>query len=367
MANALLQICNSCQHEFRAPTALKGQWTMCPHCGDKIMIERTEQTKDPLVGREVHGYRLERRIGAGSMAAVYLAVDGRTHQQVAIKLLSTKAAKDLELVRRFQREANLCRRLEHPNIVKAYEAGEEKGAHFLILEYVDGISLAQIITQEERLPWKRAAHIVRAVASALNHTRSIGVLHRDIKPGNILVTEDGHVKLVDLGLGKELDADSTALTLQGSCMGTPAYMAPEQIVDSSQVAHTADIYAPGATFYHAVVGRQPYPGSTAAEIMHRLRHDTATPPGEVVPDLPKGINDLICFMLERDPDQRPQDPAELVTVIDEALSDPSRPVRHRRRRKRKRSGHGATILALIVFLILAVAAAWLVLRNQLVI
>jgi serine/threonine-protein kinase len=368
----ILLSCKLCNHEFRAANHLRGKTVLCPHCSAKVQVgDSIEDRSDPLIGRTVRGCRLEKRLGAGAMGAVYQAYYLKGQRAVAIKLLSSKAAKDPDQVRRFQREGELGRNLDHPNIVKVLDQGEEKGAHFMVMELVEGQSLAELIDENERLPWQQAAEVVRAIASALDHTKLNAVVHRDIKPGNILIRQDGRAMLVDLGLGKQLSAEASILTMQGACMGTPAYMPPEQIVDASAVTHAADVYALGATFYHAVTGRQPFPGKSAGEIMTKLRHEPLTPPKELVPGIPQGINDLICFMMEKQAEDRPQNPAELIEALDEALSDPTQVIRRRRRSRRlrssrRRSSHG-TYAALLLFILLVTAVVVVVLRNNLVI
>ncbi len=363
----LLQTCKACVHEFRVPMSLRGRTVLCPYCGAKINIGAATPDKpvDKLVGQVIRGCRLDKRLGAGAMGAVYEAWYIKGERKVAIKLLSSKAAEIPEVIQRFIREAELCKALDHDNIIKVFDYGEERGVHYIVMEVVEGTTLSGVIEDADHLPWRQACGIIRSMASALAHAGEKDIIHRDIKPANILIRNDGEAKLADLGLGKQLSAETSpefALTMQGATMGTPAYMPPEQIADASSVDQSADVYSLGATFYHAVTGRRPFEGSNAAEIMNKLRHEEAPEPRSLVPEIPVGINDLIMQMLEKIPEDRPQHANDLIAEIDKTLANPEQ-ARQRRRGKARRggqnqqSGGGKGLLIIVILVLLAGAAA----------
>ena len=357
---SFLQACSSCHHEFRAPERLIGRQVNCSYCGKVITIEKPveqNQSDDPLVGRVIRGCELKRRLGAGTMGAVYQAHYQKGDRMVAIKLLSDKAAKRADLVQRFEREARLCKDISHPHVIQAYDVGQEKNVHFMVMEFVDGQCLATLIEDRGKIPWQEAAGMMRKLASALARANEINVIHRDIKPANIIVDNNGEPKLADLGLGKQIgNEDDNGLTMQGTAMGTPAYMAPEQISDASSVTPAADVYGLGATFFHVIAGRRPYEGKNSAEILTKLRNEDAPELKDLVPDVPQGFNDLIMQMIEKNPGDRPAHPSILIQEIDATLAAPSK-ARQRRRRaaaQRHQQRHKKSNMPIIMLLLIIV-------------
>ena len=352
--------CSSCQHEFRAPERLIGRKVNCSYCGKVLTIEKPEpqtQKVDGLVGRVIRGCELQRRLGAGTMGAVYKAHYQKGDRTVAIKLLSDKAAQRPDLVERFEREARLCKDINHPHVIQSYDVGQEKNVHYMVMEYVDGQCLATLIDDRGRIPWQEAAGMMRKLASALARANEINVIHRDIKPANIIVDSQGEPKLADLGLGKQIgNEDDHGLTMQGTAMGTPAYMAPEQISDASSVTPSADVYGLGATFYHVISGRRPYEGKNSAEILTKLRNEDAPELKEVVPDVPQGFNDLIMQMIEKNPEDRPAHPSVLIQEIDTTLAAPTKARQRRRRaaaqRQQRRKKSNTPLIAVLVLIVL---------------
>ena len=355
---SFLQECPSCKHEFRAPERLVGRKVGCSHCGKVLTLTKPEDStkkEDPLIGRIIRGCELQRRLGAGTMGAVYQAHYAKGNRTVAVKLLSSKAANRSDLVQRFEREARLCKDIGHPNVVQAFDVGVEKNVNYLVMEYIDGQCLATMIEDRGQVPWSDAAQMMRKLASALARANELDIIHRDIKPANIMVDSKGEPKLADLGLGKQLsNEDDQGLTMQGTAMGTPAYMAPEQITDASSATPAADVYGLGATFYHVIAGRRPYEGKSSADILSKLRNEFPPELKDLVPDVPQGINDLIMQMIEKNPEDRPAHPSILIQEIDATLAAPSK-ARQRRRRaaaqrqhKRKKSKTGLIILLLII-------------------
>jgi serine/threonine-protein kinase len=335
----LLVTCNACQHEFAVATHHAGVQVRCRHCNAPVMVPTPATPSagtaapDKLVGQVIGGCRLERRLGAGALGAVYEATQTSLNRRVAIKLLSSKAAQNETLVKRFRREARLAAQIQHANVVAVYDHGFDRGVHFLIMEFVDGGTLANRIEESGRLPWRQAAAVLVQVGQALALLKEHGIVHRDIKPANILVTADGVAKLADLGLARQEDpgeGEQSLLTMRGTMMGSPAYMAPEQARDAATASHPADVYSLGATFYHAVTGQPPFRGRNLMEIVQQVLDQPPTPPRELVPDLPQGIEDLILLLLEKAPEDRPQDPAEMVATATRAIDAPAERMRRRR-------------------------------------
>ena len=201
-AQSFLQTCTSCNHEFRAPLRLVGRKVNCSYCGKVLTLAQgsSKAGKDPLIGRVIRGCELKRRLGAGTMGAVYQAHYIKGDRQVAVKMLSDKAANRQDLVQRFEREARLCNDIDHPHVIKSYDVGVENNVNYMVMEYVDGPCLATMIEDNGQVPWKDAAIMMRKLASALAKANELNIIHRDIKPANIIVDSNGEPKLADLGL-----------------------------------------------------------------------------------------------------------------------------------------------------------------------
>jgi serine/threonine protein kinase len=308
---------------------------------------------DPLVGKTIAGHRLIRRIGAGAMAVVYEGERLNGGGRFAIKMLTGEAAKDEENGRRFTREAKLCREIAHPNVVAVHDCGCENGVYFMIMELVEGATMESVIDKQGALPWRQVSHLVLQVAQAADHISKLGIIHRDIKPANILLTKGGVAKLVDLGFAKKLDDHDSDLmsgnigdlTMQGVSMGSPAYMPPEQVLDAKQATQTADVYSLGATFFHAIIGKTPFNGKTAYDIMEKVLRDPIPVPRELNPDIPVAISQLIEWTMEKRPERRPQTAGEFVRELEIAIFAPEDGKRIRRLR---RSQSKAWLLPVVV-------------------
>jgi serine/threonine protein kinase len=276
VTSAHLQTCRACAHEFRVPASLVGKRVACPHCRRPIEIRAETGSDDKLVGKELGGCRLVRRLGAGAIGVVYQAEQVSIGRQVAIKMLSSKAVGDPKVVQRFQRESKLCAQMQHPNVVSVYDCGFERGVHYLVMEFVEGQTLAGMLDEADRIPWAKAARLILQVGRGLEHAHGMGIIHRDIKPANILVGNDGTAKLADLGLAKQLEEEGgmgespLGLTMQGVALGSPAYMPPEQIRSAKDVTPVSDLYALGASFYQLVTGVLPFDGKSAPEVMTKV-------------------------------------------------------------------------------------------------
>ncbi|HYG76330.1 MAG TPA: serine/threonine-protein kinase, partial [Planctomycetota bacterium] len=281
----------------------------------------TEPRKDTL--KEIGGFELISKIGQGGMGAVFKARQKSLDRIVALKVLPPSIAKDAKFIERFQREARACAKLNHPNIVQGVDVGKDEatGVWYFAMEFIDGASALKLLKSQGTVPEERALEIARDVARALECAAANGIVHRDIKPDNILLTSRGDAKLADLGLAKQMNkAEDASLTQSGQAIGTPYYMAPEQVRGASaEIDIRTDIYALGGTLYHLVTGQPPYSGETSALIMSR--HLTEPPPkaSKTNPKVSEACSRLIEKMMQKEREKRVQSPAELIEQIEKAL------------------------------------------------
>jgi len=263
---------------------------------------------------EIVGYRLLDVVGRGAMGTVYRALHLGLNREVAIKILRQDLAGDRTQIERLKAEAAMLASLDHPNIVRALDAGESNGFPYVVMEYVEGETLRDRLRREGRLPETEALAITRALADALERARRMGVVHRDVKPGNILLTRAGEPKLMDLGLAK--GPIDMGLTQHGATVGTPQYIAPEQAVDPRKADTRSDIYSLGATLYAMLAGRPPFDGETLAEILTKVLYESPTPVRVLRPEVSAETGYLVDRMMLRDPSLRYRTPAQVVADID---------------------------------------------------
>src|SRR3954467_15287141 len=248
-------------------------------------------------------YRIEREIAHGGMAEVYLARDESLDRLVALKALFPEYAREPSFVERFRREAQAAANLNHPNIVAIYDWGQESGTYFIVMEYVEGRSLRDLIRTEGRLAAGQAADITAEIASALAFAHRSGVVHRDVKPGNVLLTRSGNVKVTDFGIARAGTSD--ALTQTGSVMGTATYFSPEQ-AQGLAVDGRSDVYSLGIVLYEMVTGGAPFTGDSPVAVAYKhVREDPVTP-SQRNTDVPRDLEQIIMTALAKDPDQRYQ-------------------------------------------------------------
>lgn len=289
-----------------------------------VKRSREEEEARKLIGRELGNFRIEDLLGIGGFGAVYRAFDRSLHRDVAVKVLPESMARaGKDKVQRFLQEARAAAKLSHPNIVTVHQICQVEGIYFIVMELVEGKTLAELVRARAIAP-REATRIITEAVRGLAHAHKRGLIHRDIKPGNIMVTGDGQVKMTDFGLARDIFRDSDD-TDMGRAVGTPLYMAPEQC-EGEEGDSRSDVYAMGATYYVALTRRPPYDGRTTQEVMDRQRFDPPPDPRKVVPSLPPAIFRIIEKAMSKDPDSRYQTAAELLNALeglDFAALDPN--------------------------------------------
>ncbi len=260
-------------------------------------------------------FKLIKKLGQGGMGEVYLAHQVSLDRQVALKVMNKQFSKQENFVKRFKREAQTMAKLNHPNIVQGYAVGEHQGLLFLAMELVKGHergrSLQDWMENQKKLDVGDAVHVILVISDALKYANEMNLIHRDIKPDNMLITEKGVVKLSDMGLAKATDEDMS-MTQSGTGLGTPYYMPPEQAADAKHVDHRSDIYALGCTFYYFLTGELPFKGTSAMELIMAKTKGTFTRARTLNKDIPERLDLIIDKMIAKDPKSRYQGYEELI-------------------------------------------------------
>ncbi|MBN9521164.1 protein kinase [bacterium] len=274
-------------------------------------------------------YKVLERLGSGGMGQVFLCEHKLMRRRVAVKVLPTTKAADESSLARFNREARAAAALDHPNIVRAFDIDQDDNLHFLVMEYVDGTNLQDLVKKAGPLDPVRACHYVYGAAVGLQHAHEIGMVHRDIKPGNILLDRAGVVKVLDMGLARlTYDTDDhITRKYDENILGTADYLSPEQAEDSHTVDIRSDIYSLGATFYYLLTGSQPFPEGTIPQklIWHRSRQPK--PIRETRPDVPEAVAAVVTRMMAKKPGDRYQNPSEVMAALQPWVSIPIPPPR----------------------------------------
>jgi eukaryotic-like serine/threonine-protein kinase len=264
-------------------------------------------------------YRIDRRLGAGGMSTVFQATDSVLERPVAVKLLAEHLAEDEAFVARFRREALSAARLQHPNIVQVFDSGQdpESERHYIVMEYVAGPSCADLLRENRHLEVDQTAGLVRDACHGLDYAHRAGVIHRDVKPGNLLVAgETGITKLADFGIAKA--AEQTRITQVGSVLGTAAYLSPEQ-ARGDEAGPASDIYSLGVCAYQFLTGRLPHEYSSLTELALKQQQDAVQPITEFNPEVPPALDDAIRLSLEREPGARYRSALEMAEAIEAGL------------------------------------------------
>jgi eukaryotic-like serine/threonine-protein kinase len=269
---------------------------------------------------EVAGrYVIERRLGAGGMSTVFMARDAVLERPVAVKLLAEHLADDQDFVYRFQREALSAAKLQHPNIVQVFDSGQDSATerHYIVMEYVHGPSAADILRERKQLGIEETAQLVRDACHGLDYAHRAGVVHRDVKPGNLLFAEEmGITKLADFGIAKA--AEQTRITQVGSVLGTAAYLSPEQ-ARGEEAGPASDIYSLGVCAYQFLTGRLPHEYASLTELALKQQQDPVAPIPDYRPDVPPELDQAVRVALERDPSARYSSALEMADAIEAGL------------------------------------------------
>ncbi len=294
--------------------------------GDIMIVKGylDEKQLDDIIGFQgtrstpiaIPGYKLMKRIGKGSMGSIYKARQISMDRVVAIKILARKYAKNDEFRERFLSEARAVAKLNHPNIIQGIDVGRVDNVHYFAMEYIDGPTVGELLRRGGALDEKRALNIVTQICRALNHAFQHGILHRDIKPDNIMLTRDGTAKLCDLGLAKIINKEEPGGTRKGTAMGTPYYISPEQARGEPLVDTRSDIYSLAATFYHMVVGQVAFHGDNAAGVIARHLTEPVTPPRERNHLISQPVDWIIVKGMQKAREDRYQMPHELLADLE---------------------------------------------------
>ncbi|GAA3988398.1 Stk1 family PASTA domain-containing Ser/Thr kinase [Streptomyces marokkonensis] len=264
--------------------------------------------QDPLVGQVLDGrYRVEARIAVGGMATVYRAVDTRLDRVLALKVMHPTLATDATFVERFIREAKSVARLDHPNVVQVFDQGAEGAYVYLAMEYIAGCTLRDVLRERGALRPRAALDILEPVLAALGAAHRAGFVHRDMKPENVLIGDDGRVKVADFGLVRAVD---TVTNTTGSVLGTVSYLAPEQI-EHGTADPKVDVYACGVVLYEMLTGGKPHDGDSPAQVLYKHLHEDVPPPSAAVPGMAYELDELVASATARNPEIRPHDAVAL--------------------------------------------------------
>jgi serine/threonine protein kinase len=282
----------------------------------------TEQ-RTPLRNALGDRYLLGEPIGRGGMGWVYRATDVALERPVALKLLAPELARDPVAVRRFEREALAAASLSHPNVVSIFDTGSDGDRHWIVMEEVRGRTLAAIVAAEGPLPADRVVRIVRDVASALAAAHAAGIVHRDVTPGNVMLTDDGRVKVMDFGIARAGSTTVTAVTRTGSIMGTAAYLSPEQARGEPATA-ASDLYALGAVAFELLTGRPPFVADAPVAVAYQHVRQDPVAPSALRSSVPPALDAVVLDLLAKEPTDRPAS-AELLVARLEALHLPTAP------------------------------------------
>jgi serine/threonine-protein kinase len=275
---------------------------------------------------QIPGYKIKSKLGAGAMAIVYKAKQLSLNRTVAIKVLPKRFSENTEYVERFYKEGQAAAKLNHNNIVQAYDVGEAGGYHYFVMEYVEGKTIYDDLSKGYVFEEHEALDIIIQVAHALAHAHACGLIHRDVKPKNIMITPEGLVKLADMGLAREMTDLELAKTEAGKAYGTPYYIAPEQIRGELHIDGRADIYGLGATLYHMLTGRVPYMAEDPTDVMRKHLKEQLVPPDHVNTSLSAGVSEVIEVMMAKRKQERYSNVEELLIDL-EALRNGQRPPR----------------------------------------
>jgi len=337
--------CTNCGYSFEVENGAPGEVYICKECGTSVKAfdpnETAEHTQQTAKSRDIFtegqrfaGYVIEKRIGIGGMGVVYKARQISLDRPVALKILRKEFSRVRDYEKRFIREARSAGSLNHPNIIQIYDVGVEEDIYYFSMEYIVGESVDDTLYRKKRLSLNEGSTVILEVARALKIAAESGIIHRDIKPDNVMITKKGLVKVADFGLARILDDNEPSLTKTGMTLGTPYYMAPEQIESGKDVDTRADIYSLGATFFHLIVGKRPFEGGNTYEILRKHIDRELIFPENC--ELPEPVQAVIKKMMAKSPDDRFENMAAVIHAVERIReSIPLMEEGESRKRKRK--------------------------------
>jgi serine/threonine-protein kinase len=310
--------CPECNHENPADTKFCGECGGPLHPSKEISAAETETAETPkeelTTGSTFAGrYQIIEELGKGGMGKVYKAQDTDLKEKVAIKLLKPEIAADKKTIERFRNELKFARKIRHKNVCQMYDLNKEEGSHYITMEYVDGKDLKSMIRMMGQLSSGKTISIARQVCEGLEEAHKLGVVHRDLKPQNIMVDEEGNARIMDFGIARSIK--EKGITAAGVMIGTPEYMSPEQ-VEGKDVDQRSDIYSLGVILYEMVTGRVPFEGDTPFTIGVKHKSEEPTDPKELNTQLPEDLNLVILRCLEKDKEKRYQSAEEVRAELD---------------------------------------------------
>ena len=270
-----------------------------------------DYSSDPLVGTLVDGrYLIQSRLASGGMSTVYVATDRRLERDVALKVLHPHMTGDPQFLDRLGREAKAAARLSHPHVVGVLDQGEDDRVAYLVMEYIKGHTLRDVLRDKGALPPRLALALIDPVVEGLGAAHDAGLIHRDIKPENVLIADDGRIKLGDFGLARAISTSTST----GALIGTVAYLSPELVL-GRQADARSDIYSVGIMLYEMITGRQPFDGEVPIQVAYQHVNSSVGAPSEVVPGLAAEIDELVQWCTASDPDKRPVDGYALLSEL----------------------------------------------------
>ena len=280
-------------------------------------------------GQKIPGYKILGKLGAGAMASVFKARQLSLDRLVAIKVLPRKFTSNQQFIERFYAEGRAAAQLNHPNIVQAYDVGKAGEYHYFVMEFVDGRTAYDDIAKNKRYTEKDAIEVALQIAESLQHAHERGLIHRDVKPKNIMITKEGVAKLADMGLARAISDKEAAEAEAGKAFGTPYYISPEQIRGEKNITPAADIYSLGATLYHMVTGQVPFEGKNPSDVMHKHLKAELPQPDHINSKLSAGISEAIEMMMAKDPSARYKNCKDLILDLKAVREGKAPPLAHK--------------------------------------
>lgn len=335
-------VCPVCGGRVKAREGKAQVQTFCRDCGALVMVE-TDTGAVKKRRLKLGDYHLRYRIAEGGMGTVYRGhkID-QDEAWVALKVMHQDAVSDEDYLARFHREAAIGSEVRHPNLLHIHGAEQAGDRHFMVMDLIDGESLEDRIIRDRGVPWRDACQIVVAVSKGAAALAQKGIVHRDIKAANVLLCKNGDPVLGDYGLAKRLQGgggreEAAAMTMMGDNLGTPVFMAPEQVMDSSSVTPATDVYGLAITLYHAIAGRAPYDErASAIKVMEQVLKEPPEPISNFVKSVPKAVSAVIDWGLAKEPAHRPPGPQGLIDALVQAQAEPSNDEAIKKLRKRGR-------------------------------